>query len=78
MKKYKNVTSRHLQFFYAKIELAPGEERNLKDEVIEEDPGLKACIEFGDIEVVGGKSKSRSKPKAASLISKNEVAKEQT
>ena len=54
--------------------MAPGTERDIKDDVFDEDPGLKACIEHGDLVVVGGNKRRPSKSKSTSSATKKESA----
>lgn len=64
MKKYKNTTNRHLQFALAGIELAPGQEIELADSVVKNDPGFDSCLERGLIEDLSASRRSKAVSKA--------------
>jgi len=69
MKKYRNTSNRHLQFALAGIELAPGQEVELADSVVKNDPGFDSCLERGFIEDMSASRRSKVVPKASDKTS---------
>jgi len=70
MKRYKNVSNRHLQFFYAKVEMAPGQEASVPDGAVKEDPGIQKCIEQGYLEEVGTTRRTRQMASKQTQVAK--------
>jgi len=64
MKRYKNISNRHLQFALAGIELAPGQEVELADSVVKNDPGFDSCLDRGFIEDLSASRRSKAVSKA--------------
>ena len=78
MKKYKNISNRHLQFALAGIEIAPGQEVAVADGVVRNDPGFQACLDSGALEDLGATRRaapkvkeSASEPPAAVQVTAN-------
>jgi len=63
MKKYKNTSNRHLQFALAGIELAPGQEIELADSVVKNDPGFESSLDRGLLEDLAAQKRSAGSKK---------------
>lgn len=75
MKRYKNVSNRHLQFFYAKVELAPGQEASVADGAAKDDPGFQNCIDLGYLEEVSTRRTRQTATKPKQAAKKQESSK---